>query len=195
MPTASDRRPDTDSPAAPISALLGDLGSSDIEAMVFTVLTEAAESARDDLKQIMAEVKAINATKRHLRELLAPVARDVVAASVAGLERGGDPFAADGLGGNDAYHRVCIPVPDADSSTGVQIAEVDLIGHDPVTYDDLCGVKDEIKNRLDSMSELGEMVSLRLQMAMDRRSKMMSTLSNILKKISDTDSTIVQNLK
>ena len=35
------------------------------------------------------------------------------------------------------------------------------------------------------MSEMGEMESLRLQMAMDWMSKMMSTLSNLLKKISD----------
>jgi len=36
---------------------------------------------------------------------------------------------------------------------------------------------------------------LRLQIAMDRMSKMMSTLSNILKKASDTAQAITQNLK
>ncbi len=51
------------------------------------------------------------------------------------------------------------------------------------------------KDALDSLSELGEMESLRLQMAMDRLSKMMSTLSNILKKTADTAATITQNLK
>ncbi|WP_319454518.1 MULTISPECIES: hypothetical protein [unclassified Mycobacterium] len=56
-------------------------------------------------------------------------------------------------------------------------------------------VIDELKADLDSMSELGEMESLRLQMAMDRMSKMMSTLSNILKKISCTASQITQNMK
>ena len=54
---------------------------------------------------------------------------------------------------------------------------------------------DAIKQSLDSMSELGETESLRLQMAMDRMSKLMSTLSNILKKISDTSNSIAQNLK
>ena len=54
---------------------------------------------------------------------------------------------------------------------------------------------DELKHDLDTMSELGEMESLRLQMAMDRMSKMMSTLSNLLKKISCTTSQITQNLK
>jgi hypothetical protein len=48
---------------------------------------------------------------------------------------------------------------------------------------------------LDSLSEMGEMESLRLQMAMDRKSKLISTLSNLLKKVSDTAQSITQNLK
>ena len=39
------------------------------------------------------------------------------------------------------------------------------------------------------------MDEMRLQMVMDRETKMMSTLSNILKKISDTAQSITQNLK
>ena len=54
---------------------------------------------------------------------------------------------------------------------------------------------DELLDGLDSMSEMGEMESLRLQMAMDRMSKFMSTLSNLLKKIADSSSQITQNLK
>ena len=56
-------------------------------------------------------------------------------------------------------------------------------------------LQEGIKRDLDSMSEMGEMESLRLQMAMDRLSKLMSTLSNLLKKSSDTAQSIVQNLK
>lgn len=51
------------------------------------------------------------------------------------------------------------------------------------------------KQKLDSLSEMGEMESLRLQMAMDRKSKLMSTLSNLLKKESETSSNIIQNIK
>jgi hypothetical protein len=54
---------------------------------------------------------------------------------------------------------------------------------------------DQMRTELDSMSEMGETESLRLQMAMDRMSKMMTTLSNLLKKISDTQNAIVQNIK
>lgn len=51
------------------------------------------------------------------------------------------------------------------------------------------------KSDLDSMSEMGEMESLRLQAQMDRTSKMLSTLSNVLKKLSDSAQSITQNLK
>jgi hypothetical protein len=47
----------------------------------------------------------------------------------------------------------------------------------------------------DSLNELGEEQQLRLQMAMDRRTKFMEALSNIEKKIADTDSSIIGNLK
>ena len=52
-----------------------------------------------------------------------------------------------------------------------------------------------MQSRLDSLNELSEMTSLRLQMAMDRRSKFVTALSNVLKKISSTGETIIQNVK
>lgn len=51
------------------------------------------------------------------------------------------------------------------------------------------------KSLVDSMSETGEMESLRMQMAMDRRSKLMSTLSKLLKMQSEMASNITQNMK
>lgn len=59
----------------------------------------------------------------------------------------------------------------------------------------ILGTNKELKDRLDSMNEMSEMTSLRLQMMMDRRSAFLSTLSNIMKKISSTQDQLVQNLK
>ena len=50
-------------------------------------------------------------------------------------------------------------------------------------------------HNLDLMRERDEMESLRLQMSMDRRSKAMETLLNLLKKISNTAQEITQNIK
>jgi hypothetical protein len=56
-------------------------------------------------------------------------------------------------------------------------------------------ILEEVRSGLDSMNEMSEESSLRLQMMMDRRSKFISTLSNIMKMISATQDTLVQNLK
>jgi hypothetical protein len=49
--------------------LLANLGDADIEALVFIVMMEAAQSAQDDLKAIMQGVKDINKEKEKEREL------------------------------------------------------------------------------------------------------------------------------
>ncbi|MBI1961897.1 MAG: hypothetical protein HYS37_00850, partial [Candidatus Rokubacteria bacterium] len=74
-------------------------------------------------------------------------------------------------------------------------ARADLSTRDIATLADLRAVQDELKGKLDSLNEMSEMTSLRLQMMMDRRSKFISTLSSIMKRISDTQDTLVQNLK
>jgi len=71
-----------------------------------------------------------------------------------------------------------------------------MIQHeDKITASDINASAVNMKNQLDSESELGETESLRLQMSMDRLSKLMTTLSNVLKKLDDTGSSIVQNVK
>jgi hypothetical protein len=48
---------------------------------------------------------------------------------------------------------------------------------------------------LDELSTLSDAESLRLQQVMDREGKLYSTLSNLLKKLADTASGVVSNLK
>lgn len=55
--------------------------------------------------------------------------------------------------------------------------------------------RDELKGKLDSLNEMSQVNSLRLQMLMDRRSKFLNIVNNIMKKISSTQDTLVQNLK
>jgi hypothetical protein len=51
------------------------------------------------------------------------------------------------------------------------------------------------KAKLDALGSMSEAESLQMQMAMDRLSKMISTLTNLEKKISTTSAGITQNLK
>ncbi len=66
---------------------------------------------------------------------------------------------------------------------------------DMVPVDGLHSAARSFDSRLDSLSEMGEMESLRVQMAMDRLSELMSTVSNLLHKASDTQNAVVQNMK
>lgn len=54
---------------------------------------------------------------------------------------------------------------------------------------------DRLAKDHDSLSEIGDLESLKLQKAMDRQSKIIRVLSNLLKKRSETASGIIQNLK
>jgi hypothetical protein len=60
---------------------------------------------------------------------------------------------------------------------------------------DLDNSPHELKLVINGTDELAGTTSIRLQMAMDRRSKFLSTLSNILKRLADTESSILASLK
>ena len=178
-------------------ALIANSGNAvdgDIETDVFLVMMEAAKSAGDDLKMIMAGVKAMTAAKARLRDLIRKVARDV-RKNAAATEGEASLDFSEGLGSEAAYHLAPMPVEDVESPSGVTLVETDLYPARITRLDQLRAVLDDLKGRLDSLSEMGEMESLRLQMAMDRRAKLLSTLSNIMKKLSDTRASITQNLK
>jgi putative addiction module CopG family antidote len=172
--------------------VLGAMPEGDIEAPVYIVLMEAVKSAQEDLKAIMAQVKAINAAKQAHRELLEQMQHDQ--AANFGRDQDEPLDFSSGLGSERAYHRV--PMPHADPSTdgGVRYVVTDL-HPGKITKAALCAIVDTMNNKLDSLSDMGEMASLRLQMAMDRLSKIRATLSNMLKKLGDTAQTITQNLK
>jgi putative addiction module CopG family antidote len=171
---------------------LGQLQDSDIMSLALLVMMESAKSAREDLKATMAEVRAINAAKEQVRQTLAKMKRDRVTNS--GAENGALDF-SKGLGSERAYHAVPLPQLDADAPGGVRYVATDTYPGRLTTKDQICAAVDVVGNALDTLAEMGEMESLRLQMAMDRLSKMMSTLSNAMKKISGTDEAITQNLK
>ncbi len=54
---------------------------------------------------------------------------------------------------------------------------------------------EEKEQEMDSLGGLSEELSLKIQILMDRRSKIIQTLSTILKKISQTSDTIITNIK
>jgi hypothetical protein len=92
-----------------------------------------------------------------------------------------------------------IPLPSASSidSTVTTQLQSQIPGLTPAQAELLAfaAIQEALQAQLDSMNEMSEMTSMNLQMAMDRRSKFVETLSNVMKKIDSTQETIVQNLK
>jgi putative addiction module CopG family antidote len=167
---------------------------ADIEALAFTVLMEAIESANQDLATIMSEVKAITAAKQKLREVINKVNQDI-ASNACQTNKQPSLDLSKGMGSTAAYQQVPLPFPDPNSPTGMRFGPTNLYNGSLDDVAQLPAISDGLRGRLDSMSELSEMTSLRLQMVMDRRSKLMETLSNIMKANSDTQGSIVGNLK
>jgi len=151
---------------------LGILNDQDIMAVAFIVMMEAAKSAREDLKTIMDRVKHINDAKKVQRQNL----------------QNGQPQ-------KQSSRQVQAPRPEPVQARNASTVNRAAIQPRPLPKAEFDAQLDRSKNDLDSLSEMGEMESLRLQMAMDRLSKMMSALSNLLKKASETSSSITRNLK
>ena len=149
---------------------LGRGSSGDIEALAFIVLMEAAKSAQEDLKSIMANVKKINDAKASMRQ------------------RAPKPTGAAATRGTGAH--AVVPA----ARTPLQPTQANVTPR-PLPKAEFDRRFVLARDDLDAMSEMGELESLRLQMAMDRMSKMMSTLSNLSKKVSETASGITQNIK
>lgn len=162
-------------------AVLGSMNGQDIEAICFLVLMQASKSSQEDLKAIMAQVKSINAQKAAIRQTLTALKdnRSVKTAQLDSLKFLHSKTQAIQKGAN----------PDAVRFQG------SANSRNPVSKQDLDAIKEQMEKDQDSLSEMGEMESLRLQMIMDRMSKMESMISNIMAKISKTSDAIIQNLK
>jgi Arc/MetJ-type ribon-helix-helix transcriptional regulator len=176
------------------NGLLGDLNSGDIEALAFIVLQQATKSAQDDLKSIMEGIKRINQAKDAFRSVMEKIDIDIKANE--GQKKKHPPLDfSQGMGNEAAYHHILMPVAVKDSKGEVEFIITNLYDGSIDDIDKLSAIIEKIKGHLDEMSQMGEMTSLRLQMIMDRRSKFISTLSNLMKKISSTQESLVQNIK
>jgi hypothetical protein len=150
------------------AANLGSLGNDDIEALMMLVLMQAAQDAQDDLRSVMEETKAANAQKQELR--------------TKGAARGAPAVSNPPAGA--ILNRPMLKAAAQPAYT------LDRPGRPPLQTQ-----IDQLKPQLDSLSDLSDVEQLRLQQLMDRRQKLFETLSNLMKKFSDTQSAIVSNMK
>jgi putative addiction module CopG family antidote len=171
-----------------------DVSGGDIEQLVSQMMQLLARDAEEDLRQMLEHLKALNAAKKALRDLIRRVKRDRLTNELR-REYEERLDLSQGLGSERAYRRVRLPVADPDAPGGLRWAPADLAGGRLTRVEQLDCIVAELEGKLDSLSELSELDMLRLQMMMDRRSKFLEMLSNMMKKIGETQAAIVQNLK
>lgn len=158
--------------AVAANGAFGNLGDADIAAIAFLVLMEATRSAQQDLKAIMDHVKQIDAAKASIR----PPSQHAQQASRTTANAGSAPATAASPRAAANLSSVAIqprPLPRAEFDRRLAAAT----------------------QNQDALRQLSEMESLQLQMAMERKAQLMSIISNLMKKVSDTSQTLTQNLK
>lgn len=160
----------------------GILGGEDINAIVIYVLFEAAKGTQEDLKSHMAKFKAINSAKQKSGELVNKINNDSRGQKIDGAS----PCLV--VDCNAASSALAHAAGLRDDARGYQLPA------NP-TWADIKAMTDRLAKDHDSLSEIGDLESLKLQKAMDRQSKIIRVLSNLLKKRSETASGIIQNLK
>jgi hypothetical protein len=146
------------------------------------IVLEASKSAQEDLKAIMAKVKSAQARQEQLVADRASGTRAIRPPVSLGAVASANPCAGEDV----ASWQACV--------SRVQL-KLNALPMDSSQRADIALQIEALKQDLDAMSEMGEMESLKLQMAMDRLSKMQSTISNVMKKASDTSSSVIQNIK
>jgi hypothetical protein len=185
----------------------------DVSEAAFIVLAMATKDMDDDIRMIMAEIKAMTAAKQKLREQIRQVndwiSQEVskdrqefktsdVEKALASEKKSGGPEkpqpARAARASRFIPEKVFSPVIHLEYVRAPVLPPLPPQGSS-ITIQGLKSLLDDLKGKLDGMNEMSEMTSLRLQMTMDRRSKFISTLSQIMKKISTTQETLVQNIK
>jgi hypothetical protein len=187
------------------------LSGMDVSEAAFIVLAMATKDMDDDIRMIMAEIKAMTAAKQKLREVIKQLndwiseemskggsgSSDMNNSTVSGEKprTTGKPRPAKApLARGVILEKTSSPVIHLEYVKAPAIPPLPPRGSG-VTIQGLKSLLDDLKGKLDGMNEMSEMTSLRLQMTMDRRSKFISTLSNIMKKVGTTQETLVQNIK
>lgn len=187
------------------SPLAGALEGGDIEAMAELIMMQCAHEHETDLKDLLAEMKSTTEKKRVLRDAMtaakkerADVAVQIRAeydAKVTAKEI--DPTKttyADYEKGRKVSSNL-LAVADKPDGVAPKLA---LAAADDANAKSLDQVDQDIATmgtNMDSLGDMTQQMQIKLQLALDRRSKIFETLSAIMKKSSGTRDQIIQNMK
>lgn len=158
-------------------------GQADIDALVMIVMEQAAQDSAQDLQAQMQEMQEVAKQKQALRQ----IADEMQQAQMA---------SAMNAACKTAFCRSLPSRLDEVNRSGARLPHpIHLQAPANITGQQLASLHAQLTQAADSTSDMSQQMQVELQMSMDRRSKALEILSNIEKKQSDTQSSIIQNLK
>jgi hypothetical protein len=185
---------DIESVSDSLKKIIGHLADADIDVLVALIMFELWENEENALSELLEEMDRMNELKQKQRERIDALKQK---------KREAEPVPSESSLRGPTVKRLK-PNPrlgTKTSDTQKDYATIQKpISHTsppppPETLENPIDELDELEGKLDSLNEQSEMLSLRLQMTMDRRDKYLSTLSNIMKKMSTTQDGIIRNIK
>ncbi len=161
------------------------LSALDIDSIVAMVLYQASQDADKDLSDQMKQMQQMNESKKKLREL-----QDQVKAE---REKGASTR-PDSPCPTATCKELAARADQVQKTSPKNSVQLMRVSETP-TYAELRHLELGLQSNQDSLADMSQVLQLKMQMAMDRRSKVMEALSNIMKKSSDTQSSVISNLK
>jgi DNA repair exonuclease SbcCD ATPase subunit len=158
----------------------------DINSLVAIVMMQAANDSNNDLKDAMAQMQAANNAKQQLGELMA----QMQAAQAAMQSQMKNEYCQ-----TEPCRALPSKLKELSAVTASLPHPVRTTAPANLTIANLKALDNQLKSDLDSMNDMSDEMSMRMQMVMDRYTKAVEVLSNLIKKIDDTSSSILQNIK
>jgi hypothetical protein len=144
-------------------------------------MMQMAKDSEQDLKAQMDAMKKNNEDKKKIRDAMDHLDKNknALSKSIA-----------------DSFHRMAAVTQINNSRTNiVSVRTTNTAANTNISPAEFKNLQDELKQKSDQLNDMGQIQQLRMQMFMDRRSKAMDELSNLMKKIAETQAGIIQNLK
>ena len=167
-----------------------DLPAADVSELVFDILMSSIAPQYNSLLQMRDELQAQTAAQQALRDTISKVSADVAPNSAAGAK------ASTNEPCNTAGCRTL-----AQSATKLASLTVHTQHSlrynipDKFTYAQAQQTLQQMRQDLDSLNDISQQLQLKLQTAQQQWSQMMDMISNLMKTMNDTSSSILQNLK
>ncbi len=162
------------------------LNDGDIAAIAVVVIMMMVQDSDSDLQQQMQNANAMMQAKQQIRSLLDQMNQDLAAGKASPR--------------NEACTTAfCRSLPAKLAQIAASSSKlphpIHLRAPANMTWQQLAALQSQTNQALDSANEISEMGSMRVQMLMDARTKLLQAASDMEKSMSDTDMAIVGNLK